>query len=75
MTPIEIKFLISIVGILLSLLAFIGGLGVKAIIKISRDLNEIKTTIAKIDEKHNNFEVTIKHHDKRTEKIEDKIFI
>jgi sensor domain CHASE-containing protein len=46
MTPIETKFLLYGCGILLSVLAFIGGLAVNALMKMSNDLHEIKTTIA-----------------------------
>jgi septal ring factor EnvC (AmiA/AmiB activator) len=74
-TTNETNFLVWTLGSLLAILAFVGALGVNAIIKMAKDLGEIKTTIAKIDEKHNSFETTIQHHDKRIEKIEDKIFI
>jgi septal ring factor EnvC (AmiA/AmiB activator) len=74
-TTNETTFLVWTLGTLLAILAFIGALGVNAIIKMARDLGEIKTTIAKIDEKHNTFESTVKRHDKRIEKIENKLFI
>lgn len=64
-----------VLGALLAVLAFIGALGVNAIIKMAKDLGEIKTTIAKIDEKHNSIEATVQHHEKRIEKIEDKIYL
>lgn len=46
MSIIEIKFVIWACGILLSVIAFIMALAVKALMKMSNDIHEIKTTIA-----------------------------
>lgn len=66
MSPIELKFCFGLLAILLATLSFIGGLGVKALIRMSRDLNEIKTLVSVQATKHDNLE-------KRVETIEDKL--
>jgi hypothetical protein len=53
--------------VFLSLLAFIGGLAVKALMQMSADINEIKTTIATESAKREAIE-------ERLEKVEHKIF-
>lgn len=53
-------------GILLSALAFIGALGVNALIKMARDINEIKVTVEKQSAKHEALE-------ERMDKVEHKL--
>ena len=67
MTPTETTFLLWGCGVLLAILAFIGALAVKQLIKMANDINEIKTTIARVDEKHDALE-------ERTEKLERKVY-
>lgn len=64
MTAIEQKFYFALLGILLSILAFIGALGVKALIRMSRDLGEIKIMVSVQAEKHDSLE-------KRVELLEE----
>lgn len=54
------------IPILLTILGFIGALAVNALIKMGKDLNDIKVTIEKISTKHDGLE-------KRVEHLEDKI--
>jgi hypothetical protein len=42
----ERKFLLWFIGVLLSILAFIGAIGVNTLIKMNQSINEIKTSIA-----------------------------
>lgn len=67
MTPTEIKFILWGCGILLAILGFIGALAVNALIKMGKDINEIKITIKEIDTKHSGLE-------KRVERIEEHIY-
>lgn len=46
MSPFEIKFVLWACGGLLSVIAFIMALAVNALMKMSNDIHEIKTTIA-----------------------------
>lgn len=64
-TPVEQSFVIWAVGALLSIIAFIGVLGVKALINIAKDINEMKVTVMKIDTNHSNLE-------RRVSNLEDK---
>lgn len=59
LTPTETSFVIWAFIALLGVLGFIGGLGVNALIKMARDLNEIKTTVVKIDTKHDALEARV----------------
>ena len=56
MTPTEINFLVWGCGILLSIIAFVGILSVKALMQMAADIGEIKITIATIDTKHDEIE-------------------
>lgn len=69
-TTIMLKIYQWVFPILIAILAFIGGLGVKALIGISKTLNDIKIELAVGSEKHNALEQ--KHHalDNRVEKLE-----
>jgi hypothetical protein len=58
--PLTLGWLLTI---LLGVLAFVGALGVKALIQMSKDLTEIKTEVKLLVSKHD-------EHDRRIEKIE-----
>lgn len=57
----------DLITLLLGILAFIGSLAVNALIKMGKDINEIKVTVK---------EVMVKHDDlkERVEKLEDKMY-
>ena len=59
------KFLLYSTPVLLGVLAFIGGLAVKAIQKMSYNIGEIKTTVEVLISKHDDLE-------RRVDKVEDK---
>lgn len=61
MTPNETQFMLWFIGGLLALLAFIGGLAVKALMQMSTDLNDIKITIARESEKREAIEKRLDH--------------
>lgn len=63
MTPLEFKFLIWAIGTLLAILAFVGALSVKQLMKMSQDINDIKTTIQVVSTKHEDLE-------KRVDRVE-----
>ncbi len=56
MTQIEVKFLIWACLALLSVIAFVGVIFINAFLKMAKDINSIKTTIAVQAEKHNDLE-------------------
>jgi len=60
------KILVYSLPLLLSVLAFIGGLAVKSLVKLANDVNDIKVTIGKISERHDSLE-------KRVDKLEESI--
>lgn len=53
--------------ILLAILAFVGSLAVKQLMRMAKDIGEIKVFCSKIDSKHDALE-------NRVSKIEDKIY-
>jgi hypothetical protein len=59
---------IWIMPILLGVLAFVGSLGVKALIKMSNDLNEIKTEVKVLVAKHDEHDRRIEHLEQITER-------
>lgn len=59
MTPTEIKFLLWILGGLLTVLAFIGVLAVNALIKMANDIGEIKVSVKEQSAKHEGLEKRI----------------
>jgi len=67
LTPNETIAVLWAFGTLLTTLAFIGALGVKALIGMAKDLNEIKTAVKAQSVKHEDLE-------SRVDRIEDKIF-
>jgi hypothetical protein len=50
----------------LAVLAFVGALGVKALVKMSNDLNEIKTEVKVLVTKHD-------EHDRRISRLEEHV--
>lgn len=52
MKELERRFLLWFIGILLTVLSFIGGRGVNTLIKMNEAINDIKTTIATQSVKH-----------------------
>lgn len=67
MNEFETNFILWGCGVLLFVLSGIGGLAVKQLMKMADDLNSIKITIGRIDEKHDALQ-------DRVNKIEEKIF-
>jgi hypothetical protein len=63
MTALEFKFLVWAIGILLGILAFVGALAVQQLMKMSSDINDIKTTLQVVSTKHEDLE-------KRVDRIE-----
>ena len=61
----QFDILLWLVTGFIAILSFIGALGVNALIKMSKDLNEIKTMVMVQNVKHNNLE-------RRVEILEDK---
>jgi len=55
-----------VVPILLAVLSFVGALGVKALVKMSNDLNEIKTEVKVLVTKHD-------EHDRRISRLEEHV--
>lgn len=69
MNPIDetiYRILLYLIPILLGMLAFIGALMVKQLMKLSDSVGEIKVTISAIAAKHDNLE-------KRVDKLENNI--
>ncbi len=64
LTHNETQFIIWACVTMLGIFGFIGVLGVKALIQMASDLNEIKVTVMKIDTKHDELE-------KRVNKLEE----
>ena len=56
MTPTEVKFVIWVLLALLGIIAWIGKIGVSALIKMSNDIGEIKTTVMVQSAKHDDLE-------------------
>ena len=61
----QFDILLWLVSGLIAILSFIGALGVNALMKMSKDLNEIKTMVMVQDVKHDSLE-------RRVEQLEDK---
>jgi hypothetical protein len=58
---------IWVMPILLGVLAFVGALGVKALIKMANDLSEIKTEVKVLVTKHDEHDRRIEHLEKHIE--------
>ena len=61
----QFDILLWLVSGLIAILSFIGALGVNALMKMSKDLNDIKTMVMVQNVKHDNLE-------RRVELLEDK---
>jgi hypothetical protein len=61
----QFDILLWLVSGLIAILSFIGALGVNALMKMSKDLNDIKTMVMVQDVKHDSLE-------RRVELLEDK---
>lgn len=61
------QVLVLATPVLLAILSFIGILAVKALIKMSGDINEIKVTLGKVTSDHSNLT-------NRVERLEEKVF-
>jgi len=61
------QLMVYLLPFLMAILAFIGGLAVKALMKMGNDIGEIRITIAAICEKHDGLEA-------RVDKMETKIY-
>jgi hypothetical protein len=66
-TSSVVEIIVWCTPILLAVLGFIGALAVNALIKMGKDIGEIKVTIKEIDTKHSGLE-------KRVERIEEHIY-
>jgi len=66
LTQNESSFLVWAAITLLSILAFVGAIGVKALLGMAKDINEIKTSIQVQSTKHDGLE-------KRVEHLEEKV--
>ena len=74
LTETEIKFVFWGIGILLAVLAFIGVLAVNALMQLSRDVNEIKTSFASLNAQHDGHEKQIDELGERVDRLEKKVF-
>ena len=61
MSPTEQSFVLWSLLSLLGVLAFVGALGVNALIKMARDINEIKVMVMHVDTKHDELEKRVKN--------------
>ena len=61
----QFDILLWLVSGLIAILSFIGALGFNALMKMSKDLNDIKTMVMVQNVKHDNLE-------RRVEQLEDK---
>jgi hypothetical protein len=67
LTENETHFLLYATITMLGIFAFIGSIGVNALIKMGRDLNEIKVAVKEVATKHEDIE-------KRVNKLETKLW-
>lgn len=65
MRELERRFLLWFIGILLSVLSFIGALGVSTLIKMNEAINSIKTTIATQAVKHESLQYRVEILEKK----------
>ncbi len=66
LSPNETHFLIWAAFTMVTVLGFIGALGVKALMSMGKDLNEIKVAVKEVATKHDEIE-------KRVIRLEDKL--
>jgi hypothetical protein len=67
LTPNETHFLIWAAFTMVTILGFIGALGVKALMSMGKDLNEIKVAVKEVATKHDETE-------KRVTRLENHVF-
>jgi hypothetical protein len=67
LTPNETHFLIWAAFTMVTVLGFIGALGVKALMNMGKDLNEIKIAVKEVATKHDETE-------KRVTRLENHVF-
>jgi hypothetical protein len=67
LTPNETHFLIWAAFTMVNVLGFIGALGVKALMSMGKDLNEIKVAVKEVATKHDETE-------KRVTRLENHVF-
>jgi hypothetical protein len=67
LTPNETHFLIWAAFTMVTVLGFIGSLGVKALMSMGKDLNEIKVAVKEVATKHDETE-------KRVTRLENHVF-
>jgi hypothetical protein len=67
LSPNETHFLIWAAFTMFSILGFIGALGVKALMSMGKDLNEIKVAVKEVATKHDETE-------KRVTRLENHVF-
>jgi len=67
LSPNETHFLIWAAFTMVSILGFIGALGVKALMNMGKDLNEIKIAVKEVATKHDETE-------KRVTRLENHVF-
>jgi len=67
LTPNETHFLIWAAFTMVTVLGFIGALGVKALMSMGKDLNEIKVAVKEVATKHDETE-------KRVTRLENHVF-
>lgn len=65
---IDNNILIWFIGILLTVLAFIGSIGVHALLKMARDINEIKVTVMQVH-------TVQESHERRIDNLERMILV
>ena len=71
MTAIETKFLLWGCGILLGILGFIGALAVNALMRMARDVNEIKADLKEYSAKHDGLQRQVDAHERVIEKLQE----
>lgn len=62
------------IPVLLAILSFIGSLSVRALIKMGKDVGDIKISIERISTKHDSLERRVDSIEKNIEHISDKIY-
>ena len=67
LSPNETHFLIWAAFTMITILGFIGALGVKALMSMGKDLNEIKVAVKEVATKHDETE-------KRVARLENHVF-
>jgi hypothetical protein len=71
--PFDFKLLIGVIGIMITAFSFIGGLGVKALFKMSDDISEIKKSMVVHEKNHESLRENHKALEKSHEKLEEKV--